>query len=139
MSHRYDDSDSEGEDFNPAPEVDAASEDGRRRNYNDPDSPVESRSTNHRRSSVSRDDEDGDADANGGAAQSRHTRDDDAEDDEEQDDPPRRRRDDDDEDDEEDDEDEDEDDEDDMPVRLTATLPATPSANQSYVEYAFDD
>lgn len=106
MSNRYDDSDSEGDDFNPAPEVDAASDEGRRRNYDEPDSPAESRSNNHRRSSVSRDDEDGDE-------QSGRARDDD---DEDQDEPPRRRRDAD-EDDEEDEEEDEDEDEDDMPVR----------------------
>lgn len=114
-SHRYDDSDSEGDDFNPAPEVDNGSDDGRRGRHDEVDSPVESRNNGHRRSSVSRDDEDADADANGDDAHTRRGQDDDAEEDEDQDDVPRRRRDDDD--DDEDDEDDEEDDEDDMPVR----------------------
>lgn len=115
MSHRYGDSDSEGDDFNPAPEVDATSEDGRRQNYDEPDSPADSRANNHRRSSVSRDDEDGDAPPG-------RARDEDGDEDENQDEPPRKRRDDDDDEEDEDEDEEDEDDEDDMPVRPSATL-----------------
>lgn len=93
-SQRYD-SDSEGDDFNPAPEV--ASDDEREPNRNriddEPDSPVQSRRDEPRRSSASRDDDDdegGDAeddeDGAGGRPAARHDDDDDDEEEDEEDD-----------------------------------------------------
>lgn len=111
MSSQKYDSDSEGDDFNPVPEVgsdDEREQPARQRSNRDdedePESPVQSRRDEPRRSSVSRDDDDEDA-------RSAHGRNNDE--DEDEDDPPRKARDDDD----DEDEDEDEDDEDDMPVR----------------------
>lgn len=112
-NHRYDDSDSDGGNFNPAP-ADLSDDEQQ------PTSPVESRN-GARRSSQSRDDNDVDGEANGDShsVQGREDNESDHDDDAA---PRKAPRHDDDEDDEEDDEDEEEDDEDeeDMPVRGVA-------------------
>lgn len=110
-SHRYDDSDSDGGHFNPAP-ADLSDEEQQ------PTSPVESRN-GARRSSQSRDDNDADGDANGDSHSVRE-RDGNESDDHDDDARPRkapRDDDDDDEDEDEDEEEEDDEDEEDMPVR----------------------
>ena len=125
---KYDDSESEGDDFNPAPAD--LSDDERQRD--EPESPVRARN-DARRSSVSRDDEDGDVDgdANGDAhsVNGRDNKDDDeggnGDEDEDDIDGRRKARDDDEDDDDDDDEDDEDDDDDDMPVR--ATTPARPA------------
>ena len=106
-NHRYDDSDSDGGNFNPAP-ADLSDDEQQ------PTSPVESRN-GARRSSQSRDDND----ADGGDSHSVHERDGNDSDDHDDDARPRKATRDDDDDDEDEDEDEEEDDEDeeDMPVR----------------------
>lgn len=110
-NHRYDDSDSDGGNFNPAP-ADLSDDEQQ------PTSPVESRN-GARRSSQSRDDNDADGDANGDS-HSVHGRDGNESDDHDDDARPRkapRDDDDDDEDEDEDEEEEDDEDEEDMPVR----------------------
>ncbi|ROV95023.1 hypothetical protein VMCG_08306 [Cytospora schulzeri] len=114
--HKYDDSDSEGDDFNPAP---ADMSDDEQQHEEPGSSPVASRN-DARRSSVSRDDEDADADANGDG-HSAHGHDDEdgvVEEDEEEPTVGRKARDDDDEEDEdeEDEEDEEDDDDEEMPT-----------------------
>lgn len=127
--HRYDDSDSEGGDFNPAPAD--LSDDER-----PPTSPVESRN-DALRSSQSRDDNDADEEANGDSpsVNRRENKDDDEGEEDEDDTGPRKARDDDD-DDEDEDEEEDEDDEDDMPVREMVPLHLNSLASTSHTRHA---
>jgi transcription elongation factor SPT5 len=115
-SQHYDDSDSDGANFNPAP-ADASDDEQQ------PSSPVESRN-GARRSSLSRGDDDHDGDTNGDAHSVNGP---DDESDNEGDSAARKaaRDDDEDEDDDDDEEDEDEDD-DDMPVRDLAPLALPP-------------
>lgn len=126
-THRYDDSDSDGGNFNPAP-ADLSDDEQQ------PTSPVESRN-GARRSSQSRDDNEADGEANGDS-HSVNEREDNESEDHEDDARARKapRDDDDDEEDEDEDEEDDDEDEEDMPVReltpfcsLTAwPLPPTP-------------
>lgn len=105
-NHRYDDSDSDGGNFNPAP-ADLSDDEQQ------PTSPVESRN-GARRSSQSRDDNEADGEANGDSHSVNEREDNESEDDARARKAPR--DDDDDEDDEEEDEEEDDEDEEDMPV-----------------------
>lgn len=116
--HKYDDSDSEGDDFNPAP-ADMSDDEQPR---DEPESPVASRN-DARQSSVSRDDEDADANGDAHSANGHDDEDGVVEEEEEETTGGRKAaRDDDDEDDDEEDDEEDEDDDDDeeMPVRVMA-------------------
>lgn len=113
----YDDSDSDGGDFNPAP-ADGSDDEQQ------PSSPIESRN-GARRSSPSRDDNDADGDANGDS----HSVRDDDEGEEDEDNTGARKARDDDEDDEDEDDDDDED-EDDMPVREVKWLLCSLTAGQ---------
>lgn len=115
---RYDDSDSEGDDFNPAPAD--MSDDERQRD--EASSPIGTRN-DARRSSVSREDDDAevDGDANGDVQSADGHDNKEDEEDEEEPAPRRKARDDDDEEDEDEDDEEDEDDDDEeMPVRALA-------------------
>lgn len=109
--HRYDDSDSDGGNFNPAP-ADLSDDEQQ------PTSPVESRN-GARRSSQNRDDNEADGEANGDAHSVNEREDNESEDHEGDARPRKAARDDDDdeEDDDEEDEEEDDEDEEDMPVR----------------------
>lgn len=105
MSSNHYDSESEGEDFNPAPQIDSDDERDIRRRKNDSEeapSPIHARRDSPpRQSSVSRDNDGDDAVSNNSHGEDGGDR-------------PRKLRDDDD---DEEDEEEEEDDEDDMPVR----------------------
>jgi transcription elongation factor SPT5 len=117
--HKYDNSDSEGDDFNPAP-ADMSDDEPQR---DEPESPVASRN-DARRSSVSRDDEDADADADANAdGHSANGHDEETgtvEEEEEEAAGGRKVADDDDEEDDEEDDEDEEDDDEEMPVRAIA-------------------
>lgn len=114
-THRYDDSDSDGGNFNPAP-ADLSDDEQQ------PTSPAESRN-GARRSSQSRDDNEADGEANGDSHSVNEREDNDSENEDHA--PARKapRDDDDDEEDEDEDEDDDDEDEEDMPVREMAPAP----------------